>query len=89
MPQEERRREIDGILAKHFEDDARIQQLILDQLGAIQTAQADMLEMLTVFNNIKGFAVTMRGAAMFATWLVVFAGSLTAIGYGVKQWLKS
>ena len=85
----ERSRNMDAILSQHLEDDLRIQTLILEKLEGIEERQASMLEMLTVFNNLKGFGATMWWLAKLATGAVVFAGSLTAIGYAIKQWVKS
>ena len=77
------------ILQDHIATDEKIQAEILVTLNEIKKDQAAMMEMLTTFNNIKGFAATMRSVAMLSTWVVVFAGSITAIGYAIKAWVKS
>ena len=89
MSANEYHRELGAMLAKHVEDDLRVQNMILKKLEGIETSQASMLGLLTAFNNVKGFAATMKVAAIVSAWLVLFTGSLATISYWIKEWFRS
>lgn len=88
-PADEHHRKIDALLAKHFEDDLRVQNCILKKLEGIEISQASMLGLLTMYNNAKGTVATIKAVAVLAAWLVLFTGSLSAIWYAIKELLKS
>lgn len=59
-------------------------QIHLD-LQAIKSTQAAMLEMLTAWNNMKGFVTTMRALGAIAKWVTIISGAATVIYLALKK----
>jgi hypothetical protein len=86
------RRETDDVLkllAPHMVNDETVQSQILDKLNKIEAAQADTLELLTLFNNTKGFITTVRSIGAFVLWFATVFGTFAGLIYGLRAWLKS
>jgi len=80
--------EVLHLLAPHIQADEDVQGKILLQLHKIESAQSEMLEMLTLFKNTKGFFATVKSIGTFVIWFSVFSGAIWGILQGIKMWAK-
>lgn len=83
------RRENDGLLKEHILADEAIQRQILLKLTAIEAHQADLLGMIKIYRNTRGFLTTAKFIAIATVGVSAFSVALAGIIYAVKQWLRS
>ena len=81
--------EVLHLLAPHIENDENVQGKILLQLHKIETAQTEMLELLTLFKNTKGFFATVKSVGTFVIWLTVFSGAVWGVLQAIKSWARN
>ena len=76
------------MIQAHIKADEALQGEILKELAAIKKATQNTLEMLQVFNNIKGFWTVAKWVAIITIGAASLAAAVAAIGYIVKQWVR-
>ena len=81
--------EVLHLLAPHIENDENVQSKILLQLHKIESSQVEMMEMLTLFKNTKGFFSTVKSIGTFVIWMTVVSGALWGALQVFKAWTKT
>lgn len=85
----ENRRYNDETFQAHIADDKRIQEEILIRLDTILTMQADMLAMVKIYRNTRGFLITLKLIGIATIALATFSGVVAGIVAAFKMWVKS
>ena len=76
------------MIRTHINADEALQGEILRELAAIRESTQSMLDMLQVFNNLKGFWMVAKWIGIITVGIASLAGAMAAIGYIIKQWVR-
>lgn len=61
---------------------------ILAKLDAMESRQSQMQEMLTAWNNTKGFVATIKNVGVLLLWIAAFAAAWATVTELFKHWVS-
>lgn len=74
---------------QYLTDHLNLERRIFEKLDSIESDIRSTKEIVEIWNSTKGFLSTVQVIGTLAKWVVTVGAALAAIGFAIKQWLKT